>query len=138
MGAPERRVPRRDGGSGRRGAVDGDAAATWRHGWFCTEVLAEGDEPGFSFTTGLWVDHGFPEIIVFSLPVRIAHDVPGDAYRMAACQTPSPLHLVRHDSGHERATVMTRAACVIAVGMPITGHPPHRSRRAQFGHRAPT
>ena len=27
---------------------------------------------------------------------------------------------------------------VIAVGMPVTGHPPHRSRRAQFAHRAPT
>ncbi|CAM2194939.1 protein of unknown function [Paraburkholderia kururiensis] len=26
----------------------------------------------------------------------------------------------------------------IAVGMLITEHPPHRSRRAQFGHRAPT
>jgi transposase len=26
----------------------------------------------------------------------------------------------------------------IAVGMPITGHPPHRSVRAQFGHTAPT
>lgn len=26
----------------------------------------------------------------------------------------------------------------IAAGMPITGHPSHRSRRAQLGHRAPT
>ena len=26
----------------------------------------------------------------------------------------------------------------IAVGMPVAGHPPHRSRRAQFAHRAPT
>ena len=26
----------------------------------------------------------------------------------------------------------------IAVGTPVTGHPPHRSRRAQFTHRAPT
>ena len=26
----------------------------------------------------------------------------------------------------------------IAVGMPLTEHPPHRSRRAQFTHRAPT
>ncbi|WP_218921188.1 DUF4262 domain-containing protein [Burkholderia sp. ABCPW 11] len=30
------------------------------HGWFRTEVFAEGDAPGFSFTTGLWVNHGFP------------------------------------------------------------------------------
>ena len=26
----------------------------------------------------------------------------------------------------------------IAVGTPVTGRPPHRSRRAQFAHRAPT
>jgi len=26
----------------------------------------------------------------------------------------------------------------IVVGMPIAGHPPHRSRRAYFTHRAPT
>ncbi|AMU18381.1 hypothetical protein BJL96_15190 [Burkholderia cenocepacia] len=41
-----------------------------QHGWFRTEVFAEDDQPGFSFTTGLWVNHGFPEIIVFSLPAR--------------------------------------------------------------------
>ena len=27
---------------------------------------------------------------------------------------------------------------VIAVGMPIAGHPPHRSGRAEFPHPAPT
>jgi hypothetical protein len=27
---------------------------------------------------------------------------------------------------------------VIAVGMPVTGHPPHRAERARFGHSAPT
>ena len=26
----------------------------------------------------------------------------------------------------------------IAVGMPVTRHPPHRSVRARFGHTAPT
>jgi len=26
----------------------------------------------------------------------------------------------------------------IAVGMPVTGHPPHRSQRAQLTHWAPT
>jgi hypothetical protein len=30
------------------------------------------------------------------------------------------------------------AAAAIAVGMLITEHPPHRSRRAYFTHRAPT
>ena len=26
----------------------------------------------------------------------------------------------------------------IAVGTPVTGHPPHRTERARFGHSAPT
>ncbi|WP_175870785.1 DUF4262 domain-containing protein [Burkholderia sp. BCC0397] len=62
-----------------------------QHGWFRTEVFAEGDAPGFSFTTGLWVNHGFPEIIVFSLPARIVHDVLWDVYRKVAAGTPPPI-----------------------------------------------
>jgi len=30
------------------------------------------------------------------------------------------------------------AAGAIAVGMPVTGHPPHRTGRAAFPHPAPT
>jgi hypothetical protein len=30
------------------------------------------------------------------------------------------------------------SAEAIAVGTPVTGRPPHRSRRARFAHRAPT
>jgi hypothetical protein len=29
------------------------------------------------------------------------------------------------------------AIFVVVVGMPVTRHPPHRSRRAVFPHRAP-
>ena len=50
------------------------------HGWFRTEIFAEGDQPGFSFTCGFWVGHGFPEVIVFSLPREVTHDVLWNLY----------------------------------------------------------
>jgi hypothetical protein len=44
------------------------------------------------------------------------------------------------ETGADEEQRQTAAAftLVIAVGMPVTGHPPHRSVRAQFGHTAPT
>lgn len=51
------------------------------HGWFRTSVLAEGDEPGFSYTTGFWRSVRAPELIVFSLQSQTAHDVLWDVYR---------------------------------------------------------
>lgn len=37
-----------------------------------------------------------------------------------------------------RAALCSDVLSAIAVGMPVTGHPPHRSVRAQLGHTAPT
>ena len=37
-----------------------------------------------------------------------------------------------------RCPASTILSCQIAVGMPVTGHPPHRSQRAQLTHWAPT
>lgn len=45
------------------------------HGWFQTDVFAEGDRPGFSFTTGFWVTLGKPELIVFGFRSEIANGV---------------------------------------------------------------
>ena len=49
------------------------------------------------------------------------------------------------NDGTQRASVARRGGArikklvfVIAVGTSITGRPPHRSERAQFGHSAPT
>ena len=36
-----------------------------------------------------------------------------------------------------RAAATARSFHFVAVGMPVTRHPPHRSRRADFPHRAP-
>lgn len=37
------------------------------YGWFCTNVLAEEDYVGFSYSTGFWVSLNHPELIVFSI-----------------------------------------------------------------------
>jgi hypothetical protein len=44
------------------------------HGWFRTSVSADDEGPGFSYTTGFWLNLGFPEVITFSLKDEIAHD----------------------------------------------------------------
>ena len=36
---------------------------------------------------------------------------------------------------HDRLTKSSHD--YVAVGIPVTGYPPHRSRRARFTHRAP-
>ena len=53
------------------------------HGWFRTSVLAEGEDPGFSYTTGFALNAGAPELIVFSLKYEIAHDVLWELFRDA-------------------------------------------------------
>lgn len=51
------------------------------YGWFDNRILPEGELPGFNFTTGFSVTIGKPELIVFGLEQRAAHDVLWDAFR---------------------------------------------------------
>ena len=37
----------------------------------------------------------------------------------------------------EGGMIFSHHSCEVAVGMPVTQHPPHRSRRAALPHRAP-
>jgi len=50
-------------------------------GWFSTSVFEDEEGPGFSYSSGFWVNLGVPEVIVFSLGADIAHDVLWDIYR---------------------------------------------------------
>jgi hypothetical protein len=53
-------------------------------GWFGTHVFdAEGDLPAFSYSTGFWLRHQKPELILFGLKNDIGHDILWDAYRDA-------------------------------------------------------
>ncbi|RYF92040.1 MAG: DUF4262 domain-containing protein [Caulobacteraceae bacterium] len=51
------------------------------HGWFSTHILEEDGLPGFSFTTGFWLEQRFPEIILFSIPRHDRHEILWDLYR---------------------------------------------------------
>jgi Domain of unknown function (DUF4262) len=61
------------------------------HGWFRTSVFGDNAGPNFSYTTGLWVNHQRPEVIVFSLKSEIAHDILWDVYRDAEAGRIYPL-----------------------------------------------
>ncbi|MCG8685872.1 MAG: DUF4262 domain-containing protein [Desulfobacterales bacterium] len=45
------------------------------HGWFGTHVFEDADGPGFSYTTGFWHRFEFPELILFSLPKEVSHEI---------------------------------------------------------------
>lgn len=52
------------------------------HGWFSTRVFdPEKQEPDFTYSTGLFHSLGHPEIIVFSLPKQVSHEILWDIYR---------------------------------------------------------
>lgn len=53
------------------------------HGWFRTGILGDDEGPGFSFSTGLWVNANHPEVMIFSTKGDIAHDVFWDLFRDA-------------------------------------------------------
>lgn len=53
------------------------------HGWFRTGVFGDDEGPGFSFTTGFWVNANHPELIIFGTRDDIAHDVFWDLFRDA-------------------------------------------------------
>jgi hypothetical protein len=53
-----------------------------RHGWISTHVMSDNEGPGFTYTTGFWLKFNFPELIVLSLPQRIAHDTFWHIYRL--------------------------------------------------------
>lgn len=63
------------------------------HGWFDTNVFGDDQGPGFSYTTGFWLRAKAPEVIVFSLKPKIAHDSLWHVYRTITAGTPFPTRL---------------------------------------------
>lgn len=45
------------------------------YGWMATHVIGDEEGPGFSYTTGFWLKFRFPEVFLFSLPQKTAHDI---------------------------------------------------------------
>lgn len=62
------------------------------NGWFSTRVFdPEREEPDFSYSTGIFTGTGFPEIIVFSLPKQVSHDILWDIYHDLSAGTAFPI-----------------------------------------------
>jgi hypothetical protein len=53
------------------------------HGWTRTNVFGDEEGPGFSFTTGFWLNTNQPELIVFSMKGEIVHQIFWDLFRDA-------------------------------------------------------
>jgi hypothetical protein len=51
------------------------------HGWSGTYVPADEVGPGFGYTTGLWLNFKFPELIMFLMKGEIAHATYWHIYR---------------------------------------------------------
>jgi len=70
-----------------REALDEDersfVAKIKEHGWFNTTVTADDEGPGFSYTSGLWVNAKSPELIMFGMKRETVHDVFWDLFRDA-------------------------------------------------------
>jgi hypothetical protein len=54
------------------------------HGWSATHVLADDEGPEFSYTTGFWYKFQFPELILFSLPNEVAHQIFWNLFNLLA------------------------------------------------------
>jgi len=53
-----------------------------QHGWFATRVFdPDGELPDFTYSTGFWLQHSLPELILFSLPKEVSHGVLWDVFR---------------------------------------------------------
>src|SRR5262245_15501881 len=52
-------------------------------GWYSTSVFGDEEGPGFTYTSGFWVTLEIPEVILFALDSKVAHDVLWDFYREA-------------------------------------------------------
>lgn len=61
------------------------------HGWFRTTVFGDDKGPGFSFTTGFWVNANHPELIMFSTKDEIVRDVFWDLFRQVKDGRPLPI-----------------------------------------------
>ena len=45
------------------------------HGWHCVHILEDEDGPEYSFTVGLFHSFGHPELIIFGLSAKVAHQI---------------------------------------------------------------
>lgn len=80
------------------------------YGWQCTSVAQGKENPGFSYTIGLFHSFGHPELIVFGLSSETAHDVLSIAAEAAAAGNPLNLQQPSDALLEDYAVVFVEAA----------------------------
>lgn len=78
------------------------------HGWFHTRVFDDKDRiPDFSYTSGFSVNHGYPEIILFSLSREVSASILWDFWRdLEAGKRPPSGEKVRGIFGNADAVLL--------------------------------
>jgi hypothetical protein len=62
-----------------------------QYGWHCVHIMAEGDDGPYAFTIGLFQNYQHPELIIFGLPAKVAHQILHIAIQ--AIQSGEPINL---------------------------------------------
>ena len=62
-----------------------------RYGWHCVHIQAEGEFVEYSFTVGLFQTYKHPELIIFGLPYKVAHQILTTAAEAARAGVPLDL-----------------------------------------------
>jgi hypothetical protein len=68
-----------------------DDVATY--GWHCVNIHPEDEHAGYAFTVGLFKSYGHPELIIFGLPGKVAHQIL--AIAADAAKSGNPIDLTR-------------------------------------------
>lgn len=66
-----------------------DDVATY--GWHCVNIHPDDEGVGYAFTIGLFKSYGHPELIIFGLPGKVAHQILGLAADAAKAGNPIDL-----------------------------------------------
>lgn len=66
-----------------------DDVATY--GWHCINIHPDAGDVGYAFTIGLFKSYGHPELIIFGLPGKVAHQILGIAADAAKAGNPIDL-----------------------------------------------
>ena len=45
------------------------------YGWHCVNLHPEGEPVGYAFTIGLFQSYGHPELVIFGLSAKVAHQI---------------------------------------------------------------
>ena len=63
------------------------------YGWHCVNIHPEGENVGYAFTIGLFKNYGHPELIIFGLSAKVAHQILSVAANTA--KSGAPLNLAQ-------------------------------------------